>query len=197
MLSQNNSLPVIPNEGDKEGWKDLIDKAKCGESLAFGELYTRLYTPLYRYVMSKCHDRELTVDVCQQVFLKFYESLLTYSLRESPLPYLFTIAKRLLINHKEKKTFIPFEDALKDTHQDDSNNLLEEINTRLLAQSINGYLLHLTEDEQEVIRLYFYAELTYTEIALTLKKKEGYIRKIKERGLKKLRSLTQHLNEEK
>jgi DNA-directed RNA polymerase specialized sigma subunit len=45
------------------------------------------------------------------------------------------------------------------------------------------------------VRLYFYAELSHKEIAEVLEKEEAYVRKIKERALKKLRILTNHLNE--
>jgi RNA polymerase sigma factor (sigma-70 family) len=53
----------------------------------------------------------------------------------------------------------------------------------------------LTEDEQDVIRLYFYSELSYKEISEILDKEEVYLRKLKERALKKLRILTKNLNE--
>jgi RNA polymerase sigma factor (sigma-70 family) len=57
-------------------------------------------------------------------------------------------------------------------------------------------LPQLTDDEQEVIRLYYFSELSYREIRDVLDKEEAYIRKIKERALKKLRILTAHLYEQ-
>jgi len=196
MLSQNNSSSVISSVGDSKALKKLIDSAKMGDRDAFSELYKLFYTPLYRYTLSRCQDRELAEDICQQVFLKFYESLDSYTLEKSPLAYLFTIAKHLLINHKEKKTFSPFDKILEDTLPDDSSTIIDEAHVKLLAESINGYLPHLTEEEQELIRLYFYAELSYKEIAPIMDKQEDHLRKIKERALKKLRVLTQHLHEE-
>lgn len=195
MLSQNNHLPVISTIGDTVMLKMLIVSAKNGDEAAFEELYKKLYTPLYRYVLSKCQDRALVDDICQQTFLNFYQALPRYVLEKSPLAYLFTIAKRLLINHKEKKTFTSFDEAFFENYSDESINILGDANTRMLAESINEYLLHLTTDEQEVIRLYFYGELSYKEISETLEKEEAYIRKIKERALKKLRILASHLNE--
>lgn len=195
MLSQNNSSPVISSVGETLLLKKLIASAKSGNTDAFEEIYVKLYTPLYRYTFSRCHDVELTKDICQQVFLKFYSALATYEPEKSPLAYLFTIAKHLLINHGEKKTFIPFDETLLETYTDDTDSILDEAHTHLLANTINEYLPHLTEIEQEVIRLYFYAELSYKEISDTIDKEEVYIRKIKERALKKLRILTKHLYE--
>ncbi len=181
--------------GDSLLLKNLIYSAKKGNVEAFGEIYVKLYTPLYRYTLSRCHDVELTKDICQQVFLKFYESLDNYEPNKSPLAYLFTIAKHLLINHKEKKSFSSFDETLLETYTDDSETVVDEVHVRLLAESINEYLPQLTEDEREVIRLYYYAELSYKEISSIINKEEDYIRKIKERALKKLRILTKHLYE--
>lgn len=195
MLSQNNNSPVIYSVEDNLLLKKLIYSAKNGDAEAFGQIYVKLYTPLYRYTFSRCHDIELTKDICQQVFLKFYEALDTYEPEKSPLAYLFTIAKNLLINHKEKKSFSSFDEKLLVEDNDDSLDIVDDAHIRLLAESINEYLPQLTEDEQEVIRLYYYAELSYKEISSIINKEEVYIRKIKERALKKLRILTKHLYE--
>ena len=195
MLSQNNNSSVISNMGDVLLLKKLIISAKNGDSDAFSEVYKKLFTPLYRYTLSRCHDIELTKDICQQTFLKFYESLHTYEPEKSPLAYLFTIAKRLLINHHEKKSFTSIDESTLETLTDESSSLLDESYVRLLSESINDYLPHLSQDEQEVIRLYYLAEFTYTEISETMWKEEVYLRKLKERALKKLRVLTKHLYE--
>lgn len=195
MLSQNNSSPVIVDAGDHRALKKLILKAKQGDTEAFGSLYKALYVPLYRYVISKSHDTDLANDICQQTFLKFYEALSSYEPEKSPLAYLFTIAKRLLINHKEKKTFEPFDETLLESYSDETVAILEEAHLKHLATHITRYLSSLTDDEQEVIRLYFFAELNYKEISDIIEKEEAYTRKIKERALKKLRILVSHLHE--
>lgn len=197
MLSQNNSSPVIVSAGDHSALKKLIVQAKEGDKKAFSALYTTLYVPLFRYVISKCHDSELANDVCQQTFLRFYEALASYEPEKTPLAYLFTIAKRLLINHGEKKTFESFDETLLEKYTDDDTNILDETHIKALSSSIITYLPSLSDDEQEVIRLYFFAELSYKEIHDITEKEEAHIRKIKERAIKKLRILTQHLYEER
>jgi RNA polymerase sigma-70 factor (ECF subfamily) len=196
MLSQNNFSPVIVSTGDTFALKKLILQAKSGDTEAFGTLYQTLYVPLYRYVISKCHDNELSNDICQQTFLKFYETLTSYEPEKSPLAYLFTIAKRLLINHSERKKFESFDESLFETTPDESVDIFDESHIKNLSEVINAYLPALTDDEQEVIRLFFYSELSYKEIRDILDKEEAYIRKIKERALKKLRILASHLNEQ-
>lgn len=193
MLSQNENKPVIYDVGDVEILKKLIISAKNGDESAFGEVYEKLFTPLYRYVFSRCKDVDLANDICQQAFLNFYRALPDYTPEKSPLAYLFTIGKRLLINHSVKKSSISFDESLFETTEDENVDLLSDAHVRMLAESINEFLPSLSSDEQEVIRLYFYGELSYKEIAEIIDREEVYVRKIKERALKKLRVLTQHL----
>lgn len=193
MLSQNPNKPVIDSVGEGNTLKKLIVSAKQGDKAAFECVYQSLYTPLYRYTISRCRDEELAKDISQQAFLNFYKALPTYEPEKSPLAYLFTIAKRLLINHHDKNAVLSFDETLLETQEDESVDVLEEAHIKQLAETINTYLPKLTLDEQEVIRLYFYAELPYKEIGDIIDKEEVYVRKIKERALKKLRALTSHL----
>jgi RNA polymerase sigma-70 factor, ECF subfamily len=195
MLSQNPKRPVIDSVEDVESLRRLILAAKRGDTEAFGAVYESLYTPLYRYTLSRCRDVELTNDICQQAFLRFYEALEGYEPDKTPLAYLFTIAKRLLINHHEKRSSIPFDEALLETVDDTTVDIMRDSHVRLLAQSIDEYLPSLTVDEQEVIRMHYYGELSHKEIGELLEKEEASVRKIKERALKKLRILTRHLHE--
>ena len=195
MLSQNQSKSVIYSVEEVKLLKKLILSAKNGDSSAFEVIYQRLFSPLYRYTFSKCGDKDLTNDICQQTFLNFYKALPSYEPEKSPLAYLFTIAKRLLINHSEKKSPISFDEKLFEITEDESIDIVNEAHIRKLAESINDYLPHLTNDEADVIRLYFYGEFSYKEIGEIIEKEEVYVRKIKERALKKLRVLTKHLNE--
>lgn len=195
MLSQKQDNTVIYNVGDLITLKKLILSAKNGDGQAFEIIYKQLFTPLYRYTFSKCNDVELANDICQQTFLNFYKTLPSYEPEKSPLAYLFTIAKRLLINHSEKKTSISFDENLFETIEGENIDIVSDANIRKLAESINEYLPYLSNDEADVIRLYFYGEFSYKEISEIIEKEEVYIRKIKERALKKLRVLTKHLNE--
>lgn len=193
MLSQNHKDRVIDSVGDTENLKELILSAKKGNKDAFAAVYEQLFTPLYRYTFSRCRDQELTNDICQQAFLRFFQALPGYEPEKSPLAYLFTIAKHLLINAGVKKSSLPFDEVMLETTADENVHIVDDAHVRLLAESINDYLPRLTSDEEEVVRMHFYGELTHKEISHALGKEEATIRKIKERALKKLRNLTRHL----
>ncbi len=196
MLSQNQSKPVILNvEEEKKRLISVIAAAKRGDADAFTLLYTTYITPLYRYIYSRTRDKDLTEDLCQNVFLRFYEALPRYELETvSPLSYLFTIAKRLMINHHEKKRFEHFGEG-EEVSLTDHSNLEDEMHMSHLAGRIWEHIDTLPPLEQDVLRLYFTADLSHKEIAEVLDKEEAYIRKIKSRGLESLRTATHHLYE--
>lgn len=201
MLSQNPKSSVITSEGAKatKVLKTIIEKAKKGDADSFGIIYKELYTPLYRYIYSRTHHKEQTEDLCQQAFLRFYEALPRYEYREndgSLLAYMFTIAKRLIINEGVKKQSVNVDEDIFEGTEDTTVDTLTEIHIKYLSERIDEYLPALTETEQEVIRLVYYGELSHKEVSVILEKEEAYIRKLKERALLKLRKATQHLHEE-
>lgn len=195
MLSQNPNKPVIDSVEETEDLRSLILSAKKGDTEAFGVVYTQLFTPLYRYVFTRCRDTELANDICQQAFLRFFQALPGYEPDKSPLAYLFTIAKHLLINEGVKKKPVPFDESLFETTPDERVDIVKETHVKLLSESIDSFLPSLTGDEEEVIRMHFYGELSHKEIGEVLRKEEATVRKIKERALTKLRALTRHLHE--
>lgn len=195
MLSQNPTSPVNIDVGDIETLRNLILTAKQGNPEAFGVVYTTLYTPLYRYVLSRIRTTPEAEDICQQAFLKFYIALPTYEPIMTPLAYLITIAKRLMINLHHKQSALPTEFHVLDGYQQELISVYDELDSKHLAEKIDSFIPYLTQDEQDVIRLFFYAELTHKEIADALDREEAYIRKIKERALKKIRLHATNLHE--
>lgn len=199
MLSHKDNKPVIPVEGESSlALKRLIDAAKKGDSASFEAIYAKIYSPLYRYIYSRTRNKEETEDIVQQVFLRFYEALPRYEYlgeEGTLLAYLFTIGKRLIWNESSKKKPIFLDDDSFELIEDESTNLFLEADIKLLAEKINDLLPNLTDDEEDVIRLFFYAELSHKEISQILNKEEAHVRKIKERALRKLRTLAKHLDE--
>jgi RNA polymerase sigma-70 factor (ECF subfamily) len=176
--------------------KSLIEKAKRGDAESFEKIYKLVYSPLYRYIYSRTHTKEVTEDILQQVFLRFFEALPRFTLSEDIglMPYLFTISKRLIINEGVRKKTIRLEDEEFELIPDEDTDTFSQADIRLLAEKINEYLPELSDDEEDVIRLFFYAELSHKEVAEVLAKDEAHVRKLKERALRKLRTLTKHLH---
>ena len=61
------------------------------------------YDKIYRYCYFKLYDKQLAQDITQETFLRFYRQGLTLD-NDKELPYLYTIAKNLCIDHFRKRT---------------------------------------------------------------------------------------------
>ena len=165
----------------------LIARAKLGDKDAFAVIYESHLTPVFRYLYARLGNREESEDLAQETFLKAYQALERFeSTHDSFLPYLFTVARNLLINRVKKKTpqTMPAEDLDREQGNDSTSSLSEK---REQSESIQKALEVLTESEREVIELRFFAERTYTEIAVILEKREDAVRQQVARAIKKMR----------
>lgn len=74
--------------------QDLLPFIRKGDQDAYGELYTRYHQPLYRSLRKYLHSDELSEDIAQNVFLKFWEQREDPVIIREPSSWLFTMAKR-------------------------------------------------------------------------------------------------------
>ncbi len=170
-------------------FKELVERARAGDADAFGVIYETHMTPVYRYVFVRTQHKEESEDIVQEAFLKAYEAIDRFeATRENFLPYLFTVARNLLINHGKKKKSDSLTHEEIDRHEGGFNTSKEAESdelTRALANAMDV----LTETEREVVELRFFGERTYAEIAATLEKNEDAIRQHVARAMKKMRPL--------
>lgn len=168
---------------------ELIEKAKNGDKNAFGELYSELYTPLYRFVLSRSRDKEKTLDICQDVFIRWYNSMDTYEAKIHPKSYLMMIATRLMINDTKKKSSVMMPEDADEYIADDTESVESLLDFEAEVEEIKSLFEFLNEDQQNVLTLRYVSDLDTEAIAETLEKSIDNVRQIESRGLKKLREL--------
>jgi len=171
---------------------ELFQRAKAGDSEAYGRLYQVYFTPIYRYIWLRVRQRELADDLAQTVFLKVYEALKRVKEQPgSPLAYFFTVAKNVVIDHWRKKKDIILgqeEDiwaAIPDTGPDQREQVIQKEVSAVLMRSLTD----LTDDQREIITLKFINELSNKEISEMLQKSEEAVRQLQCRALKSLREI--------
>lgn len=97
----NRSAPsALPQAGVNDPLAALAARASAGDDAAFNELVRaasdRLFNFLYR-LAGQTQDAE---DLCQETWLKAHRALTRYQPERPFLPWLFTIARRTLLNHR-------------------------------------------------------------------------------------------------
>ncbi len=168
----------------------LIEQAKQHDPVAISELYNRHIDQIYQYVRSRIDDTPVAEDITADVFLRALESLAAFDDRGVPfVAWLYRIAQARVIDYwrrTKRRITVAFDDhdlpewlAAEDVA---SGDILEH--NRLVAS-----MLHLTEDQQQVVTLKFMQGLSNVEIAQIMNKTEGAVKALQRRGLEALARL--------
>jgi len=153
---------------------------------AFGRLYDRYVQPIYRYIYSRVGSTHEAEDITSQTFMTAYESLDRYRERGLFSAWLFRIARSKMNDHfRRSRHEIRLEAAGEILDREDALGTL--IRAEELSR-IRSIIHDLDEDEQELIRLRYVADLSFAEMADLLNKREDAVKKSVYRLLARLKS---------
>jgi RNA polymerase sigma-70 factor (ECF subfamily) len=160
--------------------------AALADPAAFGRLYDRYVQSIYRYVFSRVGSAHEAEDITSQTFMAAYEALGRYRERGQFSAWLFRIARSKMNDHfRRNRREVQLEAAGKILEREDALGVL--IRAEELSQ-IRFLINHLNEEEQELIRLRYVADLSFVEIASLLGKREDAVKKSLYRLLARLKS---------
>lgn len=160
----------------------LVKRAR-NDAEAFALLYRRYLTPLYRYLYRRLGNEKDAEDLTAQVFTEALEGLAAYRERGRFASWLFTIARRRLVDLYRQR--VP--DELEDP-PDGAPGLQATLEQGETYSRLALLLKQLDEDQQELLRLRFSAGLEFAEIAATLGRSTGAVKMSFYRAIERLRS---------
>jgi RNA polymerase sigma-70 factor (ECF subfamily) len=154
---------------------------------AFGVLYERYYARVYRYVYHRVDGVADAEDITAQVFMKALEALPSYQPGPNGFaPWLFRITRNAVIDHYRRRKRHHAIDEIE--HETGDDPMLDVLHNER-RDELGRLICHLSDEQRDVILLRYSADLTFSEIAATLKKKEPAIRMLLHRGLRKLKTV--------
>lgn len=151
----------------------------------FSELYNRHYESIFRFVLRKTDDDQLSADLVSEVFLK--AMLAIHRFRYNGVPYqayLMKIARNEVLAHyqKAKRRMVISIDEINLRHV-----LEHEIEVDIETSTVAGLIELLDEDEISILELKFFEEKAFHEIAFILEKNESTVKMRFYRALQKLK----------
>ena len=170
-------------EQNSEELKILVEKAQNGDRDAFKEIFDRLSNRFFAYTFSRTSNRDDALDISQEAFIELWNSLKRFKYRsdQSFYGFLFKIIKRKLYQYYKKKQKIVSLDVL------DEKQLVQPA----VKQNNYGYILEyvnmLTSKNQDIIRLRYWSQMTFNEIAAVLNITESAAKVRHHRALQKLK----------
>lgn len=185
--------------------KEIIRRAKKNPEV-FGVIFDEYYKPIFGYIIKRVGNVEISQDITSETFLKALDRLWQFQWRNISISsWLYRIATNEINQHFRKSNRYPrsLEELIKNGFDPSSEiDLFEEMieQEKKLTRAkewgrLSKEIRALPEKYQTVIALRYFEEKKIAEIAEILGKKEGTIKSLLSRALKKLRERNQNNRE--
>lgn len=172
-----------------DGEKNLIERAKSGDSEAFGILYDCYQPQIYRFVYIKVSQKEDAEDLTHQVFLNAWRGIDDYKHQGFPFSsWLYRIARNQIIDfYRNRKDVVAIESV--EEIVEDSSSPAETADFNMMSEKVMALIQELTHIEQDVIILRFIEEKSHDEVAKAIGKTPMATRLIQHRAINNLKKI--------
>ena len=147
--------------------RDLILRARRGETEAYGELVLRHQTSVFNVCYRILNERGEAEDMAQETFLRAHSRLSTFDPERPFSPWIRRVASNICLNHLEAQKSTNELDDERNADKSEKPESVYEVKER--SEQIRGALACLPPGYRAVIELRHYQELSYDEIASELK----------------------------
>ena len=152
--------------------RELVALYLEGNSKSFEALIQKHKNKIYAFILSKIRNRDLAEDIFQETFIKVINSLQKGKYNEEGkfLPWVMRIANNLVIDYfrkaKKMRTIAPTNDFnIFDILQDGDRNIEDNLVNDQVHKDLRKLIEYLPEDQKEVLKMRYYAELSFKEIS--------------------------------
>lgn len=167
---------------------ELVESAKRLDVSAWSTIYRRHYRQVYGYIYFRTGDRELAADLTAEVFVRALNGIRAYQYRGTPLlAWLYRVAHNVTADYRKKAARRGAREmpALDEDREDPSDAIERTTDKTDMMAAIR----QLTGEQQQVVLLRFYHEMSTADVAAALGKPEGAVKALQNRALKSLRRL--------
>lgn len=142
----------------------------------FQHIYLQWVTPVYQYIVSRTGNQQDAEDITSQVFISVFQAFPRYEHRGLFSAWLFTIVRNQVneVFRKKKIIEVPLQAA---RHASATADMLNSVSQKDEINQLIKLIAELTDDDQELIRLRYIAELKFADIAAVLGRSEAAVKK--------------------
>ena len=154
----------------------LISQYQKGDEQALAKLIQQHQQELFSFIFYKVKDDDLANDFFQDTFIKIIIKLKEgkYTEEDKFILWAKRIASNLIIDHFRVKSrhitvsetsYMDDEFSIFDTIKETDFNVEEQLILSQIHEDLKNIIVFLPENQQEIIKMRFYDELTFKEIA--------------------------------
>lgn len=152
--------------------QDLVSRYIKGNELALETLINRHKDRVFGYINNLLKDKQLAEDIFQDVFIKVIRTIKAGKYNEEGkfLPWVMRISHNMVIDYfrkaKRMRTTSGNEDFdIFDTIKRTDPNVEDEMMAVQVQGDVKKLIEFLPDDQKEVLKLRYYSELSFKEIA--------------------------------
>lgn len=161
----------------------LMVRYQQGDSVAAGELVTRLSPALHRFFMVQFVSRRYADDLLQETWLRIHQVRHTYRPGEPVLPWLYAIARHIRVDQYRKARRV-------ETREQQVEQLPEIAAVdRSRGPDLEALLASLPESQREVIAMLKISGMSLEEVARATASSVGSVKQKAHRAYEKLREI--------
>ncbi len=181
--------------------QETISAASLGDRRAFGLLVRQYQRRAYAAAYTFVGNRDDALELSQDAFIKAFRAMKRFDVNMPFYPWLHRIIRNTSFNYLKKKkrrgeSSLDYMMESGFDARDTAQTPLDVANQSELRQHIEHAMRKLTADQQEILRLRHFMELSYGEIAAALEIPQGTVMSRLHSARKKLRTVLESKNKE-
>jgi RNA polymerase sigma-70 factor (ECF subfamily) len=169
----------------------LVHQAQDGDAEAFGRLYDHYVTMVHRYAYHRVGDRATAEDITSETFVRALRRIDSLSFQGRDVgAWLVTIARNIIRDHVKSSRY-RLEVTTADMRDADraTDGPEDAVVQHLTNQQLLECVRQLGSEQQECIVLRFLHGLSVSETAEIMGKKDGAIKALQHRAVRRLAGL--------
>lgn len=164
----------------------LVEALRALDEDAWTEIYRRHAQQVYQYIYYRFGDQHTAEDLAADVFVKALAGIKGYAWRGTPLlAWLYRIAHNVTVD--QRKAAARRAQLLASTAAGESEVARDDVGWFDDRHDMLDAIRKLTDDQQQVIILRFYHDMSNADVARIVQKPEGAVKALQMRALRSLR----------
>jgi RNA polymerase sigma-70 factor, ECF subfamily len=179
--------PPAPDDEPVDVW-EFVRRAQAGDPEGFGQLYDRYVDVVHRFLHHRVGDRATAEDLTSETFVRALRRIDSLSFQGRDVgAWLITIARNLVLDHA-KSSRHRLEVSTADMRDADEAVAGPEdaVVQRLTDAVLLAGVRQLSDEQRECIVLRFLRGLSVAETAAAMGKKEGAVKALQHRAVRRL-----------
>lgn len=143
------------------------------------ELISKYYKEIYVYVYRQTSDKEISMDLTQEIFISMLRSLNNFDENKASFrTWIYRVATNKVVDYFRSKSYkyIAVTESIEDIEVKDISDFTVRLEQKEDVEKIQGIVNNLSSDNQEIFRLKLFLESTFLEISEILKIPESTVK---------------------